>query len=111
MIHTAVFGAEKMVTSGFGRFEPFGGVFARHDVSLDAKGGHEHVVNHILASHDQFDLLTNRNMQLVDFALASRMLELPHPLLADNVNLQSILRRTILGEVDFRSPHEDAHRN
>src|SRR5437899_768334 len=111
MIHAAVFGAEKVITSRFGPFEPFGGVFAGHDVSLDAKGGHEHVVNHILAGHDQFDLLTNWNMQLIDFALTSRMLKLPHPLLADNINFQRILWRTILGEVNLRSPNEDAHRN
>src|SRR3989442_15697086 len=111
MIHAAVFGAEKVITSRFGRFEPFGRVFTRHHVSLDARGGHGHVVNHILGGHDQFDLLTNWNMQLIDFALTSRMLKLPHPLLADNINFQSVLWWTILGEVNLRSPSEDAHRN
>src|SRR2546425_5710329 len=111
MIHAAVFGTEKVITSRFGCFEPFGGVFAGHDVGLDTKGGYEHVVNHILAGHDQFDLATNRNMQLIDFALTSRMLELPHPLFADNVNFQSVLWWTILGKVNLRSPNEDAHRN
>src|SRR5205814_4857571 len=58
-----------------------------------------------------FDLLTNRNMQLIDFTLTGRMLELPHPLLADNINFQGILRWTILGKINLCSPREDAHRN
>src|SRR6266498_1113176 len=109
MIHATVFGAEKMITSRFGRFEPFAGVFTGHDVGLDAERGHKYIVNYIFARHDQFDLAANRNMQLVNFALSRCMLELPHPLLAYNVNFQSILRRPILGEIDLRSPDENTH--
>ena len=47
-------------------------------------------------------------MQLIDFALAGGVLELPHPLLADDVNLHRIFRRPRLRKVNLRAPNEHA---
>src|ERR1043165_690387 len=111
MIHAAILGAEEVVTARLGRLEPLSGVPAGHDVHLDSKGGDEDVVDHVLSRHDQFNLTTYGHVQLINFALAGRMLELPHPLFADYIDLQSVLRRTVLGEINFRAPDEDAHRD
>ena len=65
MTGAAVFGAEQVITPRFGRFEPDVGVPAGHDVGLDPKSGHEHVVNHIFRGHDQFDLASDRHMEFM----------------------------------------------
>src|SRR5260370_37264406 len=111
MIHSAVVRAEEMRPTNLRRFEAFGRVLAGHDVSLDAKRRDENVVNHVFSRHDQFDLPADGHMQFVDLSLAGVMLKLPHPLLTDEVNLSSVLRWTILGEINLRAPRENAHRN
>ena len=57
------------------------------DVVLDAKRRHEETVNDILRRHHQPDLFVDRNMQRIDLALTARVLDLPHPLLPDDVDL------------------------
>src|SRR5258708_22217344 len=111
MIHAAVFGAEEVITSGLGRFEPFSRVPPGHDVGLDPKSGYEHVVNHILCGHDQFDLASDRHVQLVDLALAGAVLKLPHPLFSDHINFECVCRWAILPIEKAGAPKEEAHRN
>src|SRR6516164_8620580 len=50
-------------------------------------------------------------MKLVDLSLPALMLELPHPLLADGVDLHRSLGRPRLLEEDQRTPGEENHAN
>ena len=111
MIHAAILRAEEVIAPGPGCFEPFTGVLAGHDVGLDAKRRHEQIVNHVFGGHDQFDLAADGHVQFVNLALPGRVLKLPHPLLADDVNLHRVLGRTILSEINLRAPGEDAQGN
>src|SRR6185369_4896574 len=47
----------------------------------------------------------------VDLSLTSRVLNLPHPLFADNVDLNCILRRRRLLKIDFGRPPKNGHGN
>ena len=58
--------------------------------------------------HDQLDRRVDRHVQRVDLALAAGVLDLPHPLLGDDVDLQGIAGRLKLADVDDRSPDEQA---
>jgi hypothetical protein len=109
VIHAAIFGAEEMVTAGLGGLEPFTGVPARHDVDLGAKRGHEEIVNRVLGRHNQLNLATDGNMQLIDFTLSRSVLKLPHPLLADDVDFDRVLGRTIEVEIHLHAPDKDGH--
>ena len=66
--------------------EPRGRVAAGQHILLDAEGGNIEAVDHVLRSHDQFDVAAYRHMQFVDLALAFLMLQLPHPLLGYDIN-------------------------
>ena len=50
-----------------------------------------------------------RDVQFVDLALPFHVLELPHPLLADDVDLERIVGRTALEEEDAGAPGEHDH--
>ena len=92
VIHAAVLGAEQVVTSRAWWLQTIAVVYLPgHDVRLDPKRRNEEVVNHVFGGHDQFDLAADRHVQFVDLALAGRVLKLPHPLLADDVNLDRVL--------------------
>src|SRR5215472_13304465 len=86
MLGSAVLIAEQMVISGLRSFEPHFGVAAWNHVHLRAKCGHVEVMNHILGDEGHAHRHPNRNVKVVDLALSSRVLELPHPLLADAVD-------------------------
>ena len=50
----------------------------------------------------------DRHVQLVDLALAGHVLDLPHPVLADHVDLHRVLgRHARHGEEELRAPDED----
>ena len=68
------------------------GVAAGHRVLLDAERGHVEAVDHVLGGHGQLHRAADRHVQLVDLALAVEVLHLPHPLLADDVDLQRVVR-------------------
>ena len=53
----------------------------------------------------------DRDVQLVDLALAFEVLELPHPLLADGVDLHRLVGRTAQVVEDRRAPAEHHHRD
>src|SRR5579884_339974 len=50
-------------------------------------------------------------MQFVDLTLSFRVLKLPHPLLADDVNIECVVRDRIFLEINFRSPCEHEERD
>src|ERR1700722_6385419 len=66
-------------------------------------------MNYILGSHGQLDRLADRNMQLVDLALAFGMLQLPHPLLSDHIYLLRVVRRPRHSEEKVRAPDKHDH--
>ena len=70
MLVATIFGAEQVILAGFGGLEPSGGVAARHYVLLGAEGGHEEAVDDIFGRHGQPDRAADRDVQLIDFALA-----------------------------------------
>ena len=70
-----------------GRLEPQRSCSGREHVLLDAEGRHVEAVDHVLGGHRQLDRPADRHVQLVDLALALEVLHLPHPLLADDVDL------------------------
>ena len=55
-------------------------------------------------------LRPDRNVQLVDLAQAVRLLQLPHPLLADDVDIKRIQRRTPEVDVDDRAAGKHGER-
>ena len=72
--------------------EPHRLVLAGQHVALDAEGRDEEVVDDVLRRHDQFDRRVDRDVQGVDLALAAGVLDLPHPLLGDDIDLQRVGR-------------------
>jgi len=98
-----------MIAPWFGRFEPLGRVLAGNDVSFDTKRRNEDIMNRVLSSHDQLDLAADRHVQLIDLSLSRRVLKLPHPLFADDIDFDRVLRRAIHLEVDLRAPDKECH--
>ena len=91
--------------------EPGRGVAAGQDVLLDAEGGNVKAVDHILRGQDHLYVTAQGHVQFVDLALAFFVLQLPHPLLGDDIDLGGAARRRALLEVDHRAPHEDHDKN
>ena len=97
-----------MVRAGLRRGEPFRGVAPREHILFRAKGGDEEVVDDVLRSHDQLHGLPEQQMQFVDFPSAIWVLQLPHPLLGDDMDLAGIRRRARHAEIDHGGPDKDA---
>src|SRR5262249_7859301 len=106
----AVLGAEEMVASCLCRLEPGCRVAAGNNIGLRPEGRNKVRVDHVLTGHGQPDASVDRDVQLVDLALAVRMLSPPHPLLCGNKYLESLLRCTIEAEIDARPPDKNEHR-
>ena len=79
--------------------------------ALIAERRHEEVVDHVLGRHDQPDGTPDRHVQLVDLALPVQVLELPHPLLADDVDVHRLVGRPRHREEHAGAPDEDHHRD
>jgi len=106
------FRTEQVVASGRRRLEPDLHVAPGNDVGLHAKCRHEPVVDDVFRRRDQPDGAAGGNMQLVDLTLAVEMLELPHPLLPDDIDVDA--RRPAgrdIAIVQARAPDEDHHRD
>jgi hypothetical protein len=58
---------------------------------LDSEGRHVEIMNDILRGEGEDNVAVDRDVELINFALASGMLDLPHPLFANDVNGQSVL--------------------
>src|SRR5260370_13011120 len=100
----AVLSAEEVVAARLGGLEPLRGVTAGNYVHLHAKGGDEKIVNHVFRGHGKPDGDIYGDVQLVDFALPFRMLQVPHPLLADDKNFDSSLVPARRAKKETRPP-------
>ncbi len=98
-----------MEGSGLRGAEPRLREASRHDVLLHAESGDEEAVNDVLRRHRQPHVLPDRHVQRVDLPHALGMLKLPHPLLADRIELQGVGRRPGQREIEPRAPHEHHH--
>ena len=108
MIGAAILRAKQTILADLGGAEPQGVVASRHDVHLDAERRNIEIVNHVFAAQDELDVAIHGNVELVDFAAAIRLLQPPHPLLADHVDVQGILRSGSKVDVENRTPSEHA---
>src|SRR5215475_4183471 len=109
MLRAAIFGAKKRIDSSLGRLEPEARVTPRQNVLLETKRRQKKIVDHILRCHHEFDWLPHRHMQLVYFPLPLRVLRLPHPLSADDANLESVVWRAENVNKNDRAPDKDHH--
>src|SRR5215469_3647865 len=107
----AILSTEQVILSGLGRMEPQVRVARWQHISLLAKRWYKETVDNILRNHVQYHIAANRNMQLVDFALPIHVLELPHPLLGDYIDLLSVLGRQGCIKINYRAPHEHQHKD
>ena len=105
----AILRAKQVIDTGLRSPEPRGGIAPRDHVLLDAEGRNIQAVDHVLRGHDQFDVATNRHVQLVDLPLTLLMLEFPHPLLGYDINFGCAPGRSSLVEVNDRAPNENDH--
>src|SRR6202162_4721121 len=96
----AVLRAKEMIPAGPRGLEPGDRVAPGHDVFLHAERGHEEVVDHVLGGHREAHGAPDRHVQLVDLALPVGMLDLPHPLLADDGDLDRVVRGAVHREDD-----------
>src|SRR5262245_44832962 len=109
MLSAAILSTEEMIGPYLVRFEPSGCIPSRHHISFDAKCRHVKAVDDIFRSHGQLDSPVQGKMKFINFALTSGMLQLPHPLFADDINLHGIVRRARDREVDTRPPDKHYH--
>jgi hypothetical protein len=82
-----------VVFAGFGSLKPHCSVLAGHGILLHAEGWDVKAVNYVLGSDGDLDRASDGNVEFVDLSAAVRMLRLPHPLLADDVNILGTLWR------------------
>src|ERR1700742_1742763 len=104
MVRAAVFGAEQRVCTGLRRLEPKLCVATGNNVLLDSEGRDVEAVYHVLGRHRQLDARADWHVKLVDLALTGLVLELPHPLLRNDVNLHRVSRRAVRLEVGRSAP-------
>src|SRR6266850_212076 len=109
MTGTAVLSAEKMVLSRSCRLKPHGSVLAGNAVLFDAKCGDVKTVNHVLRCVSNLHGPADRDMELIDFAAPVRMLDLPHPLLADDIDVFGARRWNRFVQVQVGAPDEHDH--
>ena len=111
MLGAAVFGAKHLIRAWPCWLEPDLDEPAGNDVCLHAHRRNRKIMNDVFRRHDQLDRPTDRHVQLVDLALPGRMLHLPHPLFADDVNVQRLLGRAGHHEVHLRAPEKNDQRD
>ena len=111
VLRTAELSTQQVICAGFRRPKPQSRIAAGNDVLLYAELRHKKTVDHVLRSHDQLDISVNRNVQLIDLSLPFNVLDLPHPLLSDDIDFGGITRRRAHLEVDHRSPGKDHEKN
>ena len=109
VIGSTILSTEQVIFARAGRLEPFRHKTSGHDILLDAKRWNEKIMDHILRRQDQLHRPADRDVQLIDFAHPAFVIDLPHPLLADDVNLQRVFRRTFHVGVDSRPPEIHHH--
>jgi len=88
VVRAAILRAKEMIAASFGGAKPHGVVVARDDVHFDAESGDVEIVNDVFAGEDELDVAADGNVKLIDFTAAIGLLNLPHPLLADDVEVE-----------------------
>ena len=68
-------------------------------------------MDHILRSHHELNGPAGRNMKRIDFFLAAPMLDLPHPLLSDDIDLKRIRGGLKESNVEIRTPEKEAKKH
>src|SRR6202162_4804897 len=109
VVGTAILGAEEMILANFGGPEPKGIVTSGHNVYFRAEGRDVKIVDDIFAAHDELDVPIDRNMQLINFLAAVGLLQSPHPLLADDIDVQGVGGRGAEIDIDERAPGKNDH--
>src|SRR5271165_3741039 len=87
VVCSAILRTEKMVFTNPGGTEPQRVIPTGHHVHLYAECWYIKIVDDIFAPHDQLDVPVHGYVQFVDFLTSIRLLQLPHPLLADYINV------------------------
>jgi hypothetical protein len=100
-----------MIFARLCRVKPNARVASRHNVGFCSESRNRNVVQHVFGRHCQLDVLTDRNVQLVDFALSRAVLKFPHPLFSDHVNFGRVCRRAKLIIKNHRAAQENRHRD
>jgi len=63
-------------------------------------------VDDVLAGEDEADVAVHGDVQFIDFFQAVGLLGLPHPLFADDVNIQGVLRGMAIIDINDGAPAE-----
>ena len=92
MVGTTVLGAERLIAASLGSVEPQLRVAPGQQVLLDAQGREIQAVDGVLGDHVQPHGAPHRHVQRIDLTLPAGVLELPHPLLGDYLDLHRIDR-------------------
>src|SRR5579863_882473 len=107
VIRPTVFGAKNVIAARFGCFKPVSLVAAGHHVMFETKRRNIEAVEDVFAREREFYRPAGGHVQLIDLALAVGVLDFPHPLLSDHVDIERILsRRRVVLETEFGSPSE-----
>ena len=106
MVRPAILGAEQVIAADLRRLEPHRGIAARQHVLLHPERRDVEAVDHVLRGHRQLDRPAQRDVQLVDLGPPLGMLRVPHPLLADHVDLERVNGRVVHAVEEDRPPDE-----
>ncbi len=88
MLDPAELRAFELIAAGAVGLEPEGLELPRHHVVLQAECRDVEAMDHVLRGEDHLHDPVDGDVYGVDLALPARMLDLPHPLLADDVELE-----------------------
>ena|SRR5436190_24142897 len=111
MVHAAILSAEEVIGACFCRLKPLVRISSGQHIGLESERRNVEGVDGIFGCHYQSYLPANGYVEFVDFALSGRMLDLPHPLLPDNVDLTGTIWFSCLLEINLRSPNKNTHCN
>src|SRR5579875_1949687 len=87
-------------------FKPDGSVTAWNDLTFDAEGRNGKAVKDVLRDHGELHRTVDGYVQRINLMLATRVFGLPHPLLANDVDVHGVGGRVIDAEVQERTPYE-----
>ena len=106
VIGAAILRTVKAVPARLGGPEPHGVVVARHHVHLHAERRDEKSwITSSLAMISR-TLRPYRNMQFVNFFQPIGLLHFPHPLFADDVDIQCVVRRVPVIDINHPRPRQ-----
>src|ERR1700686_288501 len=98
-----------MIASRYSGLEPHGSVAAGQHILLDAEGGNEEAVDHVLRGHDELHVLSGRNVEFIDLTLAFDVLNLLHPLFSDHIHFGCVGGRSALLKINDCAPDKKSN--